>query len=137
MPRPVDIKATIERYLSTWQEGQGGAGRGNGTGRREAAFYGGSFTGLPEALQKDYLESAYEFVLDKRIDAIRISTRPDYISEERFLILRAYGVETVELGAQSMSDEVLELSGRGQHPSFAAHNRIRPGHGADVDGKDY
>lgn len=121
MPRPVDVRATIERYLSTWEGGeggQGGEGRGNGTGRREAAFYGGSFTGLPEALQKDYLESAFEFVSDKRIDALRISTRPDYVSSEKLPLLKKYGVETVELGAQSMTDEVLELSGRG-HDSQA------------------
>ena len=47
------------------------------------------------------------------ICSIRISTRPDYITVEGLALLKRYGVETVELGVQSMSDEVLRLSGRG------------------------
>jgi histone acetyltransferase (RNA polymerase elongator complex component) len=109
MPSSGDVKATIEKYLSTWK----------GAGRREVGFYGGSFTGLPAALQKSYLESAYEFVSRKRVDALRLSTRPDYVSRERLALLSDYGVETVELGVQSMLDEVLKLSGRGHRASVS------------------
>jgi histone acetyltransferase (RNA polymerase elongator complex component) len=116
LPSPGVVKATVERYLSTW-EGRW-EGKGEGGGRREVAFYGGSFTGLPPALQKSYLECAYGYVLKKRVDALRLSTRPDYIFRGGLALLKDYGVETVELGVQSMSDEVLSLSGRG--------------HGADI-----
>ena len=42
-----------------------------------------------------------------------MSTRPDYISEPILEMLEKYGVTTVELGAQSMCDDVLMLSKRG------------------------
>ncbi|MBN2686633.1 MAG: radical SAM protein, partial [Deltaproteobacteria bacterium] len=41
------------------------------------------------------------------------STRPDYIDEERIAVLKRYSVQTVEIGAQSMIDGVLERSKRG------------------------
>ena len=42
-----------------------------------------------------------------------MSTRPDCLREEQLPRLAAWGVETVELGAQSMRDSVLAASGRG------------------------
>ena len=48
-----------------------------------------------------------------RFQRFRVSTRPDAVTEEKLARLRRYGVETVELGAQSMCDEVLLRSGRG------------------------
>lgn len=103
LPSPEAVGATIENYLSTWK----------GSGPREAAFYGGSFTGLPRELQERYLSVAFEYVKDGRLDSVRLSTRPDYITEEIIGSLKPYAVKTVELGVQSMSDEVLRLSGRG------------------------
>lgn len=47
------------------------------------------------------------------ISSIRLSTRPDAIDGAVLARLRRFGVETVELGAQSMSERVLALSGRG------------------------
>ena len=44
---------------------------------------------------------------------IRCSTRPDCIDEEIIAILKKYGMTAVELGAQSMSDEVLQANERG------------------------
>lgn len=49
----------------------------------------------------------------KRIHGIRLSTRPDYINPEALNLLKRYGVTTIELGAQSLDDSVLKLSGRG------------------------
>lgn len=81
--------------------------------KRELAFYGGSFTAIPEARQIELLAAAQEALDAGRIDAIRLSTRPDAIDESVLARLRRYGVETVELGAQSMDDGVLLRSGRG------------------------
>ena len=79
----------------------------------EIAFFGGSFT----AIDKDYMISLLErakMYIDKGLFAgIRISTRPDCISEEILDILKHYGVTSIELGCQSMSDEVLRLNNRG------------------------
>jgi hypothetical protein len=50
---------------------------------------------------------------NNRIHGIRLSTRPDYINAESLDLLKKYGVTTIELGAQSLDDEVLQFSGRG------------------------
>ena len=79
----------------------------------EIAFFGGSFT----AIDKDYMISLLEkakIYIDKGLFAgIRISTRPDCINEEILDILKHYGVTSIELGCQSMNDEVLRLNNRG------------------------
>ena len=80
---------------------------------RQLAFYGGSFTAIPEREQEELLSAAYEVLHMGLISSIRLSTRPDAIDDTVLSRLRRFGVETVELGAQSMDDEVLGLSGRG------------------------
>jgi len=80
----------------------------------EIAFFGGSFTAIPRGYMTELLDAARDGV--KRCPAyvgIRCSTRPDCISEEITDILKEYGVTAVELGAQSMSDEVLAANERG------------------------
>ena len=79
----------------------------------EAAFYGGSFTGLDLALQKELLALTDELLDRKVIGSVRLSTRPDYIDEERLELLRAHGVKLVELGVQSLDDSVLQKAERG------------------------
>lgn len=79
----------------------------------EAAFYGGSFTGLDLALQKELLALTDELLDRKVIGSVRLSTRPDYIDEERLELLRAHGVKLVELGVQSLDDSVLKAAERG------------------------
>lgn len=81
--------------------------------KRQLAFYGGSFTAIPVSLQEQLLAAAAEAIESGEIDSVRLSTRPDAIDAETLARLKSYGVETVELGAQSMDDEVLRLSGRG------------------------
>jgi len=104
--RPADIasiRTTIIQYLN------------NDNTRKPAqiAFYGGSFTALPTELQRQYLETALPFIRAGQIRNIRLSTRPDGISNDILALLKEYGVTTVELGAQSMDDRVLTLAGRG------------------------
>ena len=79
----------------------------------EAAFYGGSFTGLDINLQKELLALTDELLARKAIGSVRLSTRPDYIDEERLELLRAHGVKLVELGVQSLDDKVLGAAERG------------------------
>ena len=81
--------------------------------KRQLAFYGGSFTAIPAVQQEELLQAAHEALERGEIDSVRLSTRPDAIDETVLERLKRYGVETVELGAQSMDDEVLRLSGRG------------------------
>ncbi|MBQ8418379.1 MAG: radical SAM protein [Phascolarctobacterium sp.] len=79
----------------------------------EAAFYGGSFTGLDIALQKELLALTDQLRSQKIIGSVRLSTRPDYIDAERLALLREHGVQLVELGVQSLDDEVLIAAERG------------------------
>ncbi|MDO8786297.1 MAG: radical SAM protein [Syntrophales bacterium] len=81
--------------------------------RVQIAFYGGNFTGMEEDYQLELLGFAQSFIERELVDAVRVSTRPDYITEKKLDILARFGVTTVEIGAQSMDDEVLNLSHRG------------------------
>jgi len=79
----------------------------------ELAFYGGSFTAIPEEQQRELLEAARPYMEEGFIAGIRVSTRPDKIDAAALALLREYGVKTIELGSQSMDDKVLRMSGRG------------------------
>ena len=81
--------------------------------KRQLAFYGGSFTAIPVQQQEELLAAARRHIDAGEIASIRLSTRPDAIDETVLARLKRYGVETVELGAQSMDDEVLRRAGRG------------------------
>ena len=81
--------------------------------KRQLAFYGGSFTAIPAEQQEALLAAAKAFLDRGELTSIRLSTRPDAIDGPVLRRLKAYGVETVELGAQSMDDRVLALAGRG------------------------
>ena len=103
LPDVSEVAAIVDAHLATWRRG----------GRIEIAFYGGSFTGLPDDVQRQYLSVAQAYIADGRVDSVRVSTRPDYINGSGVDMLTGFGVDTVELGAQSMSDDVLRASGRG------------------------
>ncbi len=82
-------------------------------GEVEIGFFGGNFTGIPIKEQQAYLESVQSYILSGRVQGIRLSTRPDYITKEILDFLEKYHVTSIELGAQSLDDEVLKLAGRG------------------------
>ena len=103
IPQPADVKDIVERYLETIPENR----------TIDIAFFGGSFTGLSVDLQEQYLKEAFKFIKNRKVSGIRLSTRPDYINEPILELLKKYSVTTIELGAQSTSQEVLNESGRG------------------------
>jgi histone acetyltransferase (RNA polymerase elongator complex component) len=94
----------VERYASSIKRS---------VTRIELAFFGGSFTGINEEKQTELLEAVLPFRKSGFVHAIRISTRPDYIDENKLSLLARFGVTTIELGAQSFSDDVLTASFRG------------------------
>ncbi len=79
----------------------------------EVGFFGGTFTGLPLSVQQHYLSVIQPYLDRGEIQAVRLSTRPDFIDDEKLVFLSKFRVSTIELGAQSMDDEVLKKSGRG------------------------
>ena len=86
---------------------------GRKSGPVQIAFYGGTFTAMEPEEQRRLLELAAPFLREGAVDGIRISTRPDGIDAEGLDLLRTAGVTTVEVGAQSLHDEVLLCSQRG------------------------
>ena len=85
----------------------------DGDGKGEIAFFGGSFTAIEKSYMFSLLERAKLYIDEGLFEGIRISTRPDCINEEILILLKKYGVTSIELGCQSMNDEVLLLNGRG------------------------
>lgn len=79
----------------------------------EIAFFGGSFTAIDKEYMLELLEAASDFVGKDKISGIRVSTRPDAINDEVLEILKNYNVTAIELGAQSMCDDVLLKNMRG------------------------
>ena len=104
MPTEDEVRKIIEANLKSFKEESAFV---------EIAFFGGSFTGIDRALQEKYLGIAKEYIDTKKVNAIRISTRPDYITKDILKMLKQYGVKTIELGVQSTNDYILQRCGRG------------------------
>lgn len=98
------VRGTIEEYLETIK-------RENSI--VEVSFFGGTFTAININKQRELLDVAMEYKQCGKIDYIRLSTRPDYIDEAILDNLKQYKVDIIELGVQSLDDEVLIKSGRG------------------------
>jgi histone acetyltransferase (RNA polymerase elongator complex component) len=108
------VRDEIEQVLSTLHP----------TDEAEIAFFGGSFTGIDRNLMCRLLDLAQDYIRAGRVSSIRLSTRPDYIDDEILSILSRYSVKTIELGLQSMDDDVL-LSCRRGHTAKQAEVACR------------
>lgn len=90
----------------------------------QIAFFGGSFSNAPKPLQERFLKWANRYIKNGDVDSIRISTRPDGITEEEIELFRHYHCESVELGVQSFTDAVLAKNNRG-HDSLVAIKAVK------------
>lgn len=79
----------------------------------ELAFFGGSFTAIEKEYMCELLDVGCSYVKNGTVSGIRISTRPDAITPEILDILKQKGVTAIELGCQSLDNEVLRLNHRG------------------------
>ena len=113
---------------------------GHKTDKIELIVMGGTFSFLPKAYQKKFITRCFQAANDypRRRDAINrvsiltlareqkknekashriigltLETRPDYIDEKEILNFRNLGCTRVELGVQSIFDDVLKLNKRG------------------------
>lgn len=109
-----NVVENIEEYLKIFNRGVD----------VELAFYGGSFTAIDVDLQETLLQIANQYLENARINSIRISTRPDAISPSILGRLKKYGVSKIELGVQSLDEEVLRLSKRG-HNSKSVYEAVK------------
>lgn len=103
-----DVRKIIDEYLSTINS--------NGA-TIEVSFFGGTFTAINVNKQKELLEVAREYKERGLIHKIRLSTRPDAILPYILGYLKEYKVDIIELGVQSLDDEVLRKAGRGHSVS--------------------
>ncbi len=104
IPTDDQIIKTIDNHLATFKAKNKYV---------EVGFFGGSFTGIPIEEQKKFLILIQPYIRLELIQGIRLSTRPDYISEDILNMLSKYNVTTIELGAQSFDDVVLKKTRRG------------------------
>lgn len=102
--RAEDVVNTIEEYLKTIDSTKAII---------EVSFFGGTFTAIPVELQKELLEVAYDYKKKGKIHKIRMSTRPDAINTYILSYLKEYSVDIIELGVQSLNEEILKKAGRG------------------------
>lgn len=99
-----DVRKIIDEYLETI----------NSKGATiEVSFFGGTFTAIDVNKQKELLGVAREYKQKGLIHKIRLSTRPDAILPYILGYLKEYKVDIIELGVQSLDDEVLRNAGRG------------------------
>ena len=103
-PTPAEVRLLLARAKETL---------GEKASQAEVAFFGGSFTSIDPGLRNRLLEAAAPFVGGSGFAGIRISTRPDAIDGEILRELKAFRVTAIEIGAQSMDDNILALAGRG------------------------
>lgn len=101
-----------ETFFSLVETGLSSRRKKNGQ-EIEIAFFGGTFTNLPTEVQEQILEWAVPFISQKKVASLRLSTRPDALSKKKIEQLLTFGVRTIELGVQSLDDNVLDLSDRG------------------------
>lgn len=104
LPSKKALTEEINRYLSFERDKEKEV---------QIAFYGGNFLGLPLSSIISLLDEAEKFIQAGQVNSIRFSTRPDTINDQLLDQLMDYAVSTIELGAQSMDDQILARSNRG------------------------
>ncbi len=99
-----DVKETIEYYLNNFKDKDKYV---------EVAFFGGSFTAIEQEKQEELLNAVQPYIKDKKVNSIRLSTRPDAIDKDILKMLKKYHVKTIELGVQSTNNYILSRCKRG------------------------
>lgn len=103
---------------------------GHPTDKIELIVIGGTWSFLPTKYRKWFIKRAFDAANGKtsktikqaqllnektnnRIIGLTVETRPDFINEEEIAMMRELGVTRVEMGIQSIYDNVLKLNKRG------------------------
>lgn len=107
-PSPDEVRTIVSDYLITIPDDK--------KADIEVAFFGGTFTALPRQMQEDYLVALQPFLYSQQVHSVRLSTRPDAIDNDILNLLWDKGVRTIELGVQSLDEQVLKASYRGYTP---------------------
>ncbi len=96
----------------------------------ELAFFGGSFTAIDLRVQEELLKIGKHYKDMGVVHRMRCSTRPDAINEDILELQKKYGMDVIELGIQSLDDDVLRRSNRGHTPTDSKNaSRLIKEHG--------
>lgn len=104
--------------------------RGHDTGKTEIVIVGGTFPFMPTDYQKEFAKSCYDALngsksptlaqaiaanetADNRCVGFTIETKPDYCKEPHLDVMLELGVTRVEIGVQSLRNNVYKLINRG------------------------
>ncbi len=104
--------------------------QGHSTNKIEVIVIGGTWSAIPHEYQEWYLKRVYDALNEKdsktlelamkknetakqKMVGLTLETRPDWVNEEEIKRMRRYGCTRVELGVQSIYNEVLDASQRG------------------------
>jgi elongator complex protein 3 len=104
--------------------------RGHDTGKSEIVIVGGTFPFMPEPYQREFAKSCYDALNGSRSASLAqaiernetaanrcvgltVETKPDYCKEPHIDLMLELGVTRVEIGVQSLRDDVFKLVNRG------------------------
>lgn len=139
------ISNDFDPYRQVQMRIEGLEGSGHPTDKIELIIIGGTFSSIPDKYRYEFIKRCFEACNEYKANALKrqthkkittlkkvqqlnekskhrlvgitIETRPDYINEKEILKLREFGVTRVELGVQSVYDDVLKLNKRGHNIS--------------------
>jgi elongator complex protein 3 len=103
---------------------------GHHTDKIDLIVSGGTFSFYPKKYQSDFVRNIYNALNGKKVRSMEeaqkineksrhrciglsVETRPDHIDEKEIVRLRKMGCTKVEIGVQSLNDEVLNKNNRG------------------------
>lgn len=126
------ILNNFDSYRQTRNRLDGLQKTGHMTGKVDMIISGGTFSFYPKRYQTDFVRGIYNALnfphpktrslqkaqdinehADNRCIGLSIETRPDHINEKELIRLRRMGCTKIEIGVQSLNDEVLAKNRRG------------------------
>ncbi|TXT67032.1 MAG: hypothetical protein BAJALOKI1v1_210034 [Promethearchaeota archaeon] len=107
----------------------------------ELIIMGGTFLSSPPSYQETFVQGALEAIINKRVHTLKevkkcaetstkrligltVETRPDYCKKEHVDLMLKYGTTRVEIGIQTIFDEIYQLVKRG-HTTKESIDAIR------------
>ncbi|MDO8663575.1 MAG: tRNA uridine(34) 5-carboxymethylaminomethyl modification radical SAM/GNAT enzyme Elp3 [Candidatus Wildermuthbacteria bacterium] len=111
-------KLNFNPYLQTKKRIEMLALEGHPTDKIEIRIVGGTWSYYPKKYQELFIgriNDAVDKKAGQRIVGLSVETRPDFIDAAEIKHLRESGVTRVELGVQSIYDDVLKLARRGHN----------------------
>lgn len=103
---------------------------GHPVSKLEVIVMGGTWSFLPHNYQSWYVKKVFDAangensptlkksqeknqIADKRVIGLTLETRPDFITERELIRMRRYGCTRIEIGVQTLDDEIQKLTKRG------------------------